>query len=95
MSRHNVDDFLIALLAENGKRIPPTGLEPPPQNTRKQAVSEAGGAKSGALSTNLIPVDSDQQRILDAWPTLPEPLRAGILAMIEAARIEARSKRRE
>jgi hypothetical protein len=27
----------------------------------------------------------DVQRILDAWPTLPEALRASILAMIEAA----------
>jgi hypothetical protein len=26
------------------------------------------------------------QRVLDAWPTLPEALRAGILAMIDAAR---------
>jgi len=24
--------------------------------------------------------------ILDAWPTLPEALRAGILAMVDAAR---------
>ena len=30
-------------------------------------------------------LDADLQRVLDAWPTLPEPLRAGILAMIDAA----------
>jgi hypothetical protein len=24
--------------------------------------------------------------IIDAWPTLPEPIRAGILAMVKAAR---------
>jgi hypothetical protein len=24
--------------------------------------------------------------VVDAWPTLPEPLRAGILAMVKAAR---------
>ena len=30
-------------------------------------------------------LDSDQQRILEAWPTLPEALRAGILAMIQSA----------
>ena len=27
----------------------------------------------------------DLHRVLDAWPTLPEALRAGILAMIDAA----------
>jgi hypothetical protein len=26
------------------------------------------------------------RRLLDAWPTLPEALRVGILAMIDAAR---------
>ena len=31
-------------------------------------------------------LDADLQRVLDAWPTLPEALRAGILAMIDAAR---------
>jgi hypothetical protein len=28
-------------------------------------------------------IDADLQRILDAWPTLPEALGAGILAMIQ------------
>jgi hypothetical protein len=31
---------------------------------------------------------TDLQRLLAAWPTLPEVLRAGILAMIDAARKE-------
>ena len=30
-------------------------------------------------------IDQDLLRLLEAWPTLPEPLKAGILAMIEAA----------
>ena len=30
-------------------------------------------------------IDADLQRVLDAWPTLPETLRTGILAMIDAA----------
>jgi hypothetical protein len=30
--------------------------------------------------------DAELQRVLDAWPALPEALRAGILAMIDAAR---------
>jgi len=64
----------------------PEGLERPPQNTGKTFVSKTRGAKSGALSPNIIPFDPDQQRILEAWPTLPEALRAGIMAMIDSAR---------
>jgi hypothetical protein len=31
-------------------------------------------------------IDPDLARLIHAWPTLPEALRAGILAMIDAAR---------
>ena len=31
-------------------------------------------------------IDPNLQRVLDAWPTLPEALKTGILAMIDAAR---------
>jgi len=30
-------------------------------------------------------MDGDLRRLVDAWPTLPEPIRAGILAMVKAA----------
>ena len=30
------------------------------------------------------PLDDDLRRLMDAWPTLPEPLRAGILAIVKA-----------
>ena len=45
------------------------------QNTPKTAFSETGGAKSGALSPAVAPFESDLQRVIDAWPSLPEPLR--------------------
>ena len=45
-----------------------------------------GGAESGALRTEHSPVDARLKRIVDAWPELPEPIRAGIVAMIDAAR---------
>ena len=32
------------------------------------------------------PLDDDLRRLIDAWPTLPDPVRAGIAAMVEAAR---------
>ena len=31
-------------------------------------------------------IDPDLSRLIDAWPTLPEALRVGILAMIAAAK---------
>lgn len=78
--------------AKIGKRsevdwqVTPTRLEHPPQNTGKTLISETGGAKSGALSANSDPIDPDLQRLIEAWPTLPAALKAGIVAMIDAAR---------
>jgi len=34
--------------------------------------------------------DPDLARLIDAWPRLPEAIRAGILAMIEAALTSAK-----
>lgn len=42
------------------------------------------GAKSGALGAHLAEIPSDLQVVIDAWPTLPEEARVGILAIIEA-----------
>jgi hypothetical protein len=30
-------------------------------------------------------VDADLAAVMDAWPTLPEAIKAGILAMVKAA----------
>jgi hypothetical protein len=45
-------------------------------------TSAPEGAVEGAVDSKI---DADLQRVLDTWPTLPEALRAGILAMIAAA----------
>jgi hypothetical protein len=37
-------------------------------------------------STNGPEIDADLGRLIDAWPTLPAAIRAGILAMIDAAK---------
>ena len=36
--------------------------------------------------TEISPTDPDLQYLNDAWPTLPQAIRAGILAMVEAAK---------
>jgi hypothetical protein len=48
-------------------------------------VSEEGGAESGALATALGPDRSEYATLMNGWPTLPEPIRAGILAIVRAA----------
>jgi hypothetical protein len=63
----------------------PEGVERPPQNIGKTPVFQTGGANSGALSPDFVEIDPDLQRIVNAWPTLPEAMRAGILAMIAAS----------
>ncbi len=42
-------------------------------------------ASSPDSSGGNPPRDDDLRRLIDAWPDLPEPIRAGIVAMVEAA----------
>jgi len=43
------------------------------------------GAKSGALSIISDKQDPNLAQLIDAWPTLEDPIRAGIMAMVRAA----------
>jgi hypothetical protein len=45
----------------------------------------ASGAESGAVSPISGPIDPDLQRVIDAWPNLPEAVKAGIVAMVKAS----------
>jgi hypothetical protein len=49
-----------------------------PEFPAKTALSDEGGAKAGALATT----DPNLASLIEAWPKLPEAIRAGILAMI-------------
>jgi hypothetical protein len=66
----------------------PRGLEPENvtdcNSSRLQNQPETGGAESGALFPDSMKSGDDLQRIIDAWPTLAEPVKAGILAMVES-----------
>ncbi len=37
-------------------------------------------------ATRMLPDDRDLAAVVDAWPDLPEAIRAGIVAMVKAAR---------
>jgi hypothetical protein len=39
------------------------------------------------IPVQLPPMDPDLQRLLAAWPTLPESIRVGILAMIATSKL--------
>jgi hypothetical protein len=51
----------------------------------KSQGATGGGAKSGADSTAPSPADPDLACLIEAWPTLPEPIRRAMLALIETA----------
>lgn len=60
-------------------------LEPGAKTPGKNADSNVSGAESGAVADETGPIDPDLQRIIDAWPALPDALKTGIVAMVEVA----------
>jgi len=50
------------------------------------------GAKSGALRANSTEIDPKLATIINAWPMLPEAIRAGIVAMVKASAATTGSK---
>ncbi len=78
-------------------QVPCVGAEHPVDSPKNTAVSGKGGAESGALgaldgyseASEAVarPADSDPElaRLIEAWATLPAPVRAGIVAMVNAA----------
>ena len=69
------------------------GIEPATPTPQRKSGTPVMASPSFALAHSLAretqkrpEIDTNLQRVLDAWPALPEALRAGILAMIDAAR---------
>ena len=48
--------------------------------------AEKGAALGAAIVQESSPFASDLITVIDAWMNLPEPIKAGILAMVQAAR---------
>ena len=78
----------------------PRGVEPGAQPTGKTPNSQPRGAESGALpAPGQLDADTSVQGdvlsqaqidvglvvVIQAWPSLPEAIRAGILAMVRVA----------
>jgi hypothetical protein len=65
------------------------GFEPSSKTPDIQHISAERGAKLGAIAardTIILPDDPELLSIIEAWPTLPEPVRIGIRAMVEASK---------
>jgi hypothetical protein len=55
------------------------------QKPSKVEHSENGDAQIGALGAQTGPCDADLAMLVEAWPSLPAAIKAGILAMVRAA----------
>jgi hypothetical protein len=54
----------------------------------RQVPTLHGGSRTQSATENasgLLPADPQLATIIDAWPKPPDAIRAGILAMLEAA----------
>jgi hypothetical protein len=49
-------------------------------------VSAAGAAKASVAVSPPMPADADLSAICHAWPALPEPIKAAMLAIVNAAK---------
>jgi len=61
------------------------GVEPiknPAIPGENQVVSEPAGSAAGSEHREIGVCDPDLQTILEAWPSLPETIRAGIVVMV-------------
>jgi hypothetical protein len=58
--------------------------------SEKPQIPPTGGANSGARADGLAPkrpvVDPDLGAVIKAWPDLPAAIKAGVVAMVKAAR---------
>ncbi len=70
------------------KRWTDEGLETTSKTPGKTQGADRCGAKSGAVGAHVGPVDPQLASVVDAWPRLPEPVKAGILAMIRPAEVD-------
>ncbi|MCK6454939.1 MAG: hypothetical protein L6Q92_00205 [Phycisphaerae bacterium] len=71
---------------EGRMRLEAAGIEPIPDSLGNQGGDNQSGAECGARGARNAPLDPELAAVVDAWPTLAGPIRAGILAMIHAAK---------
>ena len=56
------------------------------QGNKLPSKAPTGAAARAAVSAENSPIDPDLQALIEAWPDLSDAVKAGILAMVRAAR---------
>ncbi|MBT4864957.1 MAG: hypothetical protein HON53_07565 [Planctomycetaceae bacterium] len=59
------------------------GLEQPATSPQKTAISDTGGAESGAVDARNGLNDPALVSLIEAWPTLPQAVRDEIAALVD------------
>lgn len=73
---------LLTIAAKSGTgRVGDTGFEPPANSSGKTELGDVGGA----VSAENGPLEPDLATIIEAWPRLPESIKADISAMVGGA----------
>ena len=82
--------------AGHGKELGAAGFEPcrvtSCNDNALRGAGAAGGAESGAVGRQPTPDSADLQRVVAAWPGLPEHVRAAILTLATAGNADVPNK---
>lgn len=70
------------------------GIMSPVEDGENLGFSDTSPEPSAVDTAVGREIDADLRRVLDAWPSLPETVRADILAMIDAALLNGNRDRR-
>ncbi len=64
-------------------------LQPQQVTNPADSVGTPWGQTTHNPAHSIAIADKNLQAVIDAWPTLPEAIRAGIAAMVAAAKVRA------
>jgi hypothetical protein len=69
--------------------VKPSSLSTHSLSSSRQDTTESASIRPPTATQNAPPydvvADTDLAAVVDAWPALPEAIKAGILAMVKAA----------
>lgn len=80
-------------MSEDDEETTPPGFEPGQREPKYDGLNGVDKAKTKANDISLpalavsLPFDPELARLVEVWPTLPDAIKAGIRAMIDATRL--------